>query len=165
MNRETAVPGAVQAGNKQRLVLQFHGWQELRPTDESEIVALFLFSLMPAADRERGLKPTRLQTFWTEASLSRDLAARGRWPSLSKADKLKAMFRFAQERIQEAGRKLRQAPMYWTPRSPLEAGPPWDLARVPFPRPSAMVFEIEPAALAPRLESRKAAGLKSLGEA
>lgn len=147
-----------------RMVLEFHDWQEQKPDDDNEVIALFLFSLLAEEDRRSGLRPNHNQTFWTEVRLSRDLASRGRWPQLSKNEKLQAMFRFAEERIQEAGRKLRQAPMFWTPESRLEAGPPWDISRVPFPRPSAVAFEVEPGAFAQRLESRKAAGLKSYGE-
>ena len=147
-----------------RMVLQFHDWREEAPDDESEVVALFLFSLRAEEDRKAGAKPDHNQTFWTETRLARDLAARGGWPQLSKREKLKAMFRFAQERIQEAGRTLRQAPMFWKPESPLEGGPPWDLSGVPFPKPCSIVFEIATEAMAPRLEARKAAGLKSLGE-
>ena len=147
-----------------QLALEYHNYRELKPTDDSEIVALFLFSLRPEEERRAHLRPTHNQTFWTEVTLSRDLASRGRWPQLSKGEKLKAMFHFAQESITEVGRKLRQAPMFWTPQSRLAGGPPWDLSAVPFPQPNGVV--VDPAADTDiqYTEARKAAGLKSLGE-
>jgi hypothetical protein len=141
------------------MVLELHDWREMRADDENDMVALFLFTLMPASERRSGVKPGAAHSFWTEARLSRDLAARGRWAGLSRKEKLKAMFRFAQESIREAGRKLRQAPMYWTPASPLGAGPPWDLAAVEFPKAPAFFFEPKPPEEHPSLLARKAAGL------
>jgi hypothetical protein len=143
------------------MVLSFHDWKELKSTDEQEIIALFLFSLAPEDGRG---EPGPRETFWTEVQLSRDLARRGSWPRLSRREKLKAMLRFAQERVIEVGRKLRQAPMFWTAQSRLEDGPPWDLSAVPFPKPSAVTFEPPTAAGSRHGEARRAAGLKSLGE-
>ena len=144
---------------KGRLVLELHDWKEMSPDDESDTIALYLFTLMPVSERSSGVRPGAAHSFWTEVRLSRDLASRGRWVGLSKKEKLKAMFRFAQERIQEAGRKLRQAPMYWTTTSPLRDGPPWDLAQVVFPKSPPAIFEPTPPEESPSLLARKAAGL------
>jgi hypothetical protein len=144
---------------KGRLVLELHDWKDMGLDDESDIIALFLFTLMPVSERTSGVKPGAAHGFWTEVRLSRDLASRGRWAGLSKKDKLKAMFRFAQERIQEAGRKLRQAPMYWTPMSPLRDGPPWSLAEIAFPKAPPLVFEPRAPEESPSLLARKSAGL------
>lgn len=142
-------------------VLEFHGYRENPPTDESEIVALFCFSLMDAAERRSGKRPDHTKTFWTETSLSRDLGARGRWASLSKRDKLKAMYLHARSSIVESGRRVRQAPLFWTATSPLREGPPWDLSRATFPKPSVEVFSLAQEPAASFGDARKAAGLLS----
>ena len=141
-----------------RMVLEFHNWRKSKPDDDHEIKALFLFTLMTEAERESGVKADHNRTFWTEARLARDLAARGRWGDLSRQEKIKAMFRFSQERIQEVGRMLREAPMFWTPTSPLKDGPPWDVSSIQFPQAPPVIFE-PPSAADPSLEARKAAGL------
>ncbi|MBI4603212.1 MAG: hypothetical protein HY721_14750 [Planctomycetes bacterium] len=142
-----------------RMVLEFHGWRETKPDDDNELKALFLFTLMTAAERQSGVKPDHTKAFWTEVRLSRDLASRGRWGTLSRDEKIKAMFRFAVERIQEAGRNLREAPMFWTTQSRLGEGPPWDLSGLEFPKPHAVAFEVAPLAESPSLQARKAAGM------
>ena len=142
-----------------RMVLEFHDWRENKPDDENEIKALFLFTLLTAAEKAAGVKADHTKAFWTEVRLSRDLSSRGRWASLSKADKIKFMFRFAQERIQEGGRKLREAPMFWTATSPWSDGPPWDLNQIKFPKADPLTFEAQPLAESPYLADRKAAGL------
>jgi hypothetical protein len=142
-----------------RLILEFHDWMEEKPDDDDALVVLFLFTLGPAAAREAGVKSGPEHTFWTEARLSRDLSSRGRWPSLSKRDKVKALFRFAQEKIVEAGRKLREAPLYWTPTSPFEEGPPWKLDEIEFPKARPLVFETKAPGESPSLLARKGAGL------
>jgi hypothetical protein len=141
-----------------RMVLEFHNWRESKPDDKYEIKALFLFTLMTEAERQSGVKADHNKTFWTEARISRDLAARGSWINLSRREKIKAMFRFAQERVQEAGRSLREAPMFWTPTGSLKDGPPWDVSSIQFPKAPPVLFEL-PSAADPGLESRKAAGL------
>ncbi len=125
-----------------KLVLEFHDWRELRADDENERAALFLFSLASESSRKAGIRLDQEHTFWTEVKLRRDLAARGSWPQLSKQDTLKAMFRWAQERILARGTKLRQAPMFWTATSPLASGPPWDLSSVQFPKAPPVTFEV-----------------------
>ena len=143
-----------------RLVLEFHSLKELKPTDESEIVVLFLFTLQSEDDRKAGIKPNHNQAFWTETTFARDLSGRGAWAKLSRADKLRAMFRYARDCIVDRGEKLRQVHLFWSPLSPLSAGPPWpdtELASMKFPEPSAIVFEPE-GALATST-SRDAAGL------
>ncbi|HVR75552.1 MAG TPA: hypothetical protein VMT52_14545 [Planctomycetota bacterium] len=142
-----------------RMVLEFHGYRENKPSDEHEIIALFLFTLRSAADCRSGLKADHTKTFWTEVGLSRDLASRGKWAQLSREDKLKAMFRYAQEKIVESGRKLRQVPMFWTTSSPLRDGPPWDLAGIQFPKAPPVELERPTPAENPYLEDRRAAGL------
>ena len=142
-----------------RWILELHDWRQSRPDDGNEVIAIFLFTLLSMAERQSGVKPDHTKTFWTEVKLSRDLAGRGRWAGLAKDQKLKAMFQFAVERIVEAGRKLREAPMFWTPTSPLKDGPPWDLGSIQFPRPDPVIFEITEDPASPRLQTRKAAGL------
>ena len=142
-----------------RMVLESHGYRENKPSDEHEIIALFLFSLRSAAERKAGLKVDHTKTFWTEVGLSRDLASRGKWAQLSREDKLKAMFKYAQEKIVESGRKVRQAPMFWTTSSPLRDGPPWDLAGIQFPKAPPVEFETPPPQESAYLEDRRAAGL------
>lgn len=142
-----------------RMVLEFHNWRKTKPDDDSELKAIYLFSLRTEAEKQSGVKADHTKTFWTEVRLSRDLSARGRWAGLSPEDKYKAMFRFAQEKIQEVGRKLREAPMFWTTSSPLRDGPPWDLSRVTFPAPSAVAFEARSPEQSSALQARKAAGL------
>ena len=141
-----------------RMVLEFHNWRESKPDDDYEIKALFLFTLMTESERQSGVKADHNRTFWTEARLSRDLAARGGWAALSRGDKIKAMFRFAQEKVQEAGRLLREAPMFWTPTSLLKDGPPWDVSTIQFPKAPPVIFDT-PGEDTSSLESRKAAGL------
>ena len=74
-------------------------------------------------------------------------------------DRYKAMFRWAQERIKERGKKLRQAPMFWTATSELNDGPPWDLNTVRFPNAEPLVFETTESMAVSGLGSREAAGL------
>lgn len=142
-----------------KMVLEFHNWRKTKPDDDNDPKILFLFSLRTEAERQAGSKLDHTKTFWTEVRLSRDLAKRGRWASLSEEDTRKAMFRFAQEKIQEFGRKLREAPMFWTPTSALREGPPWDLSKVQFPKAPPVVFEVQPGAEGSILLARKAAGL------
>jgi hypothetical protein len=143
----------------ERMVLTFHAWRRAKPTEDSEVVVNFLFSLLGEADHRAGVTPSHKQTFWTEVSLARDLAARGNWKTLSRAQKVKAMFQFAVESIQRSGRKLREAPLFWRPQSELEKGPPWDLTRGQFPKRHTITFEVEEGALAGRLKARESAGL------
>ena len=140
-------------------ILELHDWRQWKPDDDNEVIASFLFTLLSLAERESGVKPDHTKTFWTDVKLSRDLASRGRWAGLTEGQKLKAMFQFAVEKIVEAGRKLREAPMFWTPTSPLKDGPPWDLGSIQFPRPNPLAFETVEDPAAPRFQARKAAGL------
>ncbi len=142
-----------------RMVLEFHNWRESKPDDDHELKIWFLFSLLSEVERQSGVRPDHTKTFWTEVRLARDLASRGRWASLSKEEKIKAMFRLAQERILQAGRKLREAPMFWTAMSPLKDGPPWDLSQVQFPKGTPLVFDTRSLDESPSLHARKAAGL------
>jgi hypothetical protein len=140
-------------------ILELHDWRKSKPDDDYEVIACFLFTLLSMSELQSGVKPDHTKTFWTEVKLSRDLARRGRWASLMKDQKLKAMYQFAVEKIVEAGRKLREAPMFWTPTSPLKDGPPWDLESIKFPRPDPVVFEIVADPASPKFQTRKAAGL------
>jgi hypothetical protein len=142
-----------------RMVLELHNWRETKPDDDYEPKVMFLFTLLSESERQSLKKLDHTKTFWTEVRLSRDLAARGRWVGLSKQDKVKAMYRFAVERIQEAGRKLREAPMFWTAMSPLKDGPPWDLSTIQFPKATPIVFDTKAASESSSLQARKAAGL------
>jgi len=142
-----------------RMVLEFHNWRMTKPDDENELKVLFLFSLQSEGERQSGLRPDHTKTFWTEVRFSRDLATRGRWATLSQDDKIKAMFRFAQEKIQESGRKLREAPMFWTATGALREGPPEDVSRVQFPKAPPVSFEPRAPESSSSLLARKAAGL------
>jgi len=141
-----------------RMVLQSHNWRESKPDDNHELKVLFLFTLTSEAEQQSGVKPDARRTFWTEVRLSRDLATRGRWAVLSKAERIKAMFRYAQEQIRDAGRKVREVPLFWTPASRLGDGPPWDLTTIEFPKAPPYIFE-KTQDSDPSLEARKAAGL------
>ncbi len=142
-----------------KMVLEFHNWRKTKPDDDNEPKIIFLFSLQSEADKQSGVKLDHTKTFWTEVRLSRDLAKRGRWATLSDEDKLKAMFRFAQDKIQESGRKLREAPMFWSGSGSLNDGPPWDLSKVQFPKAPPIVFEVRSSVDSSFLQARKAAGL------
>ena len=144
---------------KKNAVLTYHNSRELKPTDEHEIVVLFLFSLQPEKDVKKGVKPDHNAVFWTETTLSRDLAERGRWVQLSKAEKLKAMFHFAQAHILESGRKLRQAPLFWSLQGHINEGPDEDYTNSKFPKPHAVVFQPGKTRVATDTQSREAAGL------
>ena len=143
-----------------KLVLEFHDWRETKADKDSELVAIFLFSLTTENDRQAGIQLDQEHAFWTEVRLSRDLAGRGRWPQLSKTDRIGAMFRWAQEKIQQRGRKLRQAPMFWTATGSLADGPPadWNLS-APDPKAEPIVFEPTDEIRASVAASREAAGL------
>jgi len=140
-----------------QLILELHDWRRTKPDDNNELVAIFLFSLTSLSNRQAGVRLDQEHTFWTEVKLSRDLASRGRWPQLSRKDKMKAMFRWAQERIKERGKKLRQAPMFWTATSELQDGPPWTLDSIRFPNAEPVVFETTEEMARSGLGSREAA--------
>ena len=144
-----------------KLVLEFHDWREMKADKDSELVATFLFSLTTENDRQAGVRLDRNHAFWTEVCLSRDLAGRGRWPQLSKTDRIRAMFKWAQEKIRQRGHKLRQAPMFWIATSPLADGPPsdWNLSALKFPKADPVVFETTDELHASAAASREAAGL------
>ena len=144
-----------------KLVLELHDWREMKADKDSELVAIFLFSLTTENDRQAGVRLDQEHAFWTEVRLSRDLAGRGRWPQISKQDRIRAMFRWAQERIQQRGRKLRQAPMFWTATSSLADGPPadWNRSAFKFPKADPVAFETADEIRASEAASREAAGL------
>jgi hypothetical protein len=142
-----------------RWTLTFHGHRQLKATDKSAAILWLLFSLVSEKDGKTGARLGQDHIFWTEVTLSRDLAERPGWKELSDEDVRKAMFRAAQESIQEVGRKLRQTPLFWTPQSPLAGGPPWDLASVRFPAPHAITFEIADDGSASGQGAREGAGL------
>jgi len=142
-----------------KMILELHDWRKVRPDDDNDLIALFLFSLTTESSRQAGIQLDQEHTFWTEVHLSRDLVARGRWSSLSSRDKIKAMFRWAQEKILERGCKLRQAPMFWTATSPLASGPPWEVASIEFPNAPPVVFETTDEMATSGLGARDGAGL------
>ena len=147
---------------KEELVLEFHRWRKMRPDDDNELIAIFCFSLMPAGWREAGEageRPSHEDVFWTEVKLAHRLAEAPGWQKISPTDKIKAMFQHAVEQIRAAGRKLRQAPMVWTPTSDLRNGPPWELRAIRFPKAPPVTFSREEPAESPRFLARKAAGL------
>ncbi|MCZ6792461.1 MAG: hypothetical protein O7J95_02470 [Planctomycetota bacterium] len=140
-------------------ILEFHRWRQGRPDDENEFVVLFHFSLMPRSRREAGQRPEHSDCFWTEVSLQRLLAEKPGWKELSKDDRIKVMFRHAQESIQEARRKLRQAPIFWTATSKHRDGPAHDPKTIEFPATALLDVEPEDPASALRYSARKGAGL------
>jgi hypothetical protein len=142
-----------------QMVLEFHGWRNTKPDDDNELKVLFLFSLQTEAERLSGGKLDHTKTFWTEARLSRDLAARGRWAALSKAERIKALYVITWQKIQEAGRKLREVPVFWTATSPLRDGPVGDEYASVSLKPEVMIFDAPVAPSNSVLETRKAAGL------
>jgi hypothetical protein len=142
----------------QEMLLEFHDWRRMKADDDNELVVLFLFSLMPADERQAGRQPDHNDCFWIEVKLSRFLAEQPGWKGLSRADKVKAMFQFALEQIQAAKRKLRQAALVWTSGGRLNHGPPWDLASIRFPKAPPVIVEAEEPQ-ASRFLARKAAGL------
>ena len=144
-----------------KLVLELHDWRALKPDKENELIAIFLFSLSSEIDRQAGIRLDQHHAFWTEVRLSRDLAGRGRWTQLTKQEKIRAMFRWAQEKIKQRGHKLREAPMFWTATGPLADGPPpeWNLNSVKFPNAEPVVFEAMEGIRLSEAASREAAGL------
>ena len=144
-----------------RIILEFHNWRMMAPDDDNELVALFHFCLMPEELRKSGKKPEHTDCFWTEVPLQRFLVERPGWQKLAKGDKVKVMFRHAEEQIREAKRKLRQAPLFWTTKSKHRNGPAWDPATIQFPKAPAVVFDAEEETTAPRFAARKGAGLVS----
>ena len=140
-----------------QLILELHGWMPLQPTDDHDTIAMFNFSLMPDELRKSGKRPEHTDCFWTEVKLDRFLAEQPGWKKLSQGDKVKAMFRYAQEQIQATGRKVRHLEIFWTPQSPRRDGPAYDLASIRFPKAPPVLVERETAD-APRFLARKGAG-------
>ena len=140
-----------------KLVLEFHKWRKMKPEEDQDIAAMFLFSLLPLESYEAGKRPSHNECFWTECSLSSHLASQAGWQKLSKDDKTRALFQNAVESIRAGHRMLRQAPLFWTPSNGLEKGP-GDLSKVAFPKMPPTVLEGE-AAESPRFGARAGAGL------
>jgi hypothetical protein len=143
----------------QELVLEFHTWRWGRPDDDNERIALYCFSLMPVNWRQAGDDLSHEDVFWTEVKLPRLIARQPGWAQLSKEDMARAMFQHAVEQIVQAGRKLREAPIIWTPTSKLRNGPPWDLSAIQFPEAPPVTFTARESPDSPRFLARKAAGL------
>jgi predicted Fe-S protein YdhL (DUF1289 family) len=141
------------------MLLEFHNWRLLAPDDKNELIALFQFSLAPKSVREVGRGPTQDQYFWTETKLQRFLATQPGWASLSKDDKVKVLFHFAQEGIRSVRRKVRQAELFWTATSPYAKGPVVLPSAIEFPNAPAVEVEPEDTASAVRFHARAGAGL------
>ena len=145
----------------EKFALEFHDWHRLDSDGDADVVAVFRFSMRPAFELEQGLKPASSSTFWTEVTLARDLATRGKWADMTRGDKVKAMYLLATGSITESGRKLREVHLFWKPGSKLGDGPPDGLSGVEFPPREPIFFEadVEDSAAAARA-ARKAAGLE-----
>jgi len=109
-----------------------------RYDEDSDIIALFLFSLQAKEDHDQGLPLQSGDYFWTEVFLCRQLAATAGWKTLSKKAKCKQMFRHAVEELKNARRKLRQVTLAWTPGSGIEKGPAVAAAEIDFPEESLL---------------------------
>ena len=140
-------------------ILEFHNWRMLPPDDDNELIALFHFSLMPEALRKSGRKPQHDDCFWTEVGLHRLIAEEPGWRKLGRKAKIKVMFRHAQEKIKEARRKLRQAPIFWTATSEHLDGPAYDPGEIRFPGAPPVRADWEDRESAIRFTARKGAGL------
>lgn len=143
-----------------RWVLTFHGHRELKANDDSAVILWLLFSLVNEEEHKAGTELGQHHTFWNEVTLSRDLAARPGWKELSPADVRKAMFQAARDSIQEAGRKLRQTPLFWAP-GPVADDPTADLSKVLFPKPHGFTFEVADDVGASTQGARAGAGLSA----
>ena len=107
-----------------------------RLDEDSNMIALFFFSLQAKEDHDQGLPLHSDDYFWTEVFLCRQLAATAGWKTLSKKAKCKQMFRHAVEELKSARRKLRQVTLAWTPGSGIEKGPAVAAAEIDFPEES-----------------------------
>ena len=129
-----------------------------RYDEDSDMIALFFFSLQSKEDFDQGLTPSSDECFWTEVFLSRQLAETDGWKKLGKKVKLKAMFHHAVKNLQDAKRMLRQVSLAWTPGTGIEKGPVPAEDGIDFPR-------LEPVLIAPeaedalRFQARVGAGL------
>lgn len=129
-----------------------------RYDEDSDMIALFFFSLQSKEDFEQGLTPNGKECFWTEVFLSRQLAETDGWKKLGKKAKLKALFHHAVKNLQEAKRMLRQVSLAWTPGTGIEKGPAPAEDGIDFP-------QLEPVLIAPetedalRFQARAGAGL------
>ena len=94
-----------------------------RYDEDSDMIALFFFSLQSKEDYDQGLTPDSNDCFWTEVFLSRQLAETDGWKKLGKKAMLKAMFHHAVKSLSAAKRKLRQVNLAWTPGTGIEKGP------------------------------------------
>lgn len=143
----------------ERLLLEFHGFRRLRSDDKYDPIVLLHFSLTPESRRAEGLAPRQEDHFWTEARLQRFLAEQPGWKSLSRDDKVKVLFRYAEDEIRAARRKLREVHLFWAPNSSLNGGPPVDPATIPFPKAPAVTIDPEDPASSRRFHARAGAGL------
>lgn len=129
-----------------------------RYDEDADMIAMFLFSLQSKEDYDQGILPGDDNYFWTEVSLSRQLAGTDGWKKLGKKAKLKAMFHHAVENQQDAGRKLREIDLAWMPGTGIEKGPAAARDGIDFPHLDPVVIDSE-AADAHRFEARSGAGL------
>ena len=129
-----------------------------RYDEDSDMIALFFFSLQSKEDYDQGLTPGADECFWTEVFLSRQLAETDGWKKVRKKAKLKAMFQHAVKNLQTARRKLREVSLAWTPGTGIEKGPAAAEDGIDFPN-------LEPVVIAPeaedalRFQARAGAGL------
>ncbi len=129
-----------------------------RYDEDSDMIALFFFSLQSKEDYDQGLAPDSSDCFWTEVFLSRQLAETNGWKNLRKKAKLKAMFHRAVKNLRAAKRKLRQVNLAWTPGTGIEKGPAPTEDGIDFPHLEPVVIDPE-AEDALRFQARAGAGL------
>ena len=129
-----------------------------RYDEDSDMIALFFFSLQSKEDYDQGLTPDSNDCFWTEVFLSRQLAETDGWKKLRKKAKLKAMFHHAVKNLSAAKRKLRQVNLAWTPGTGIEKGPAAAEDGIDFPQLEPVVIGTETED-ALRFQARAGAGL------
>jgi hypothetical protein len=123
-----------------QLSLELKAWKILKPDDGNALRVAFRFSLRPAEAAPHA-PARRGQTFWTEVRLSRDLAECPGWREIDRESTIKAMYLFAVDRIVEAGRPVREAPLVWRAGARNAFAPPSYLDRVPFLPAAPVIFE------------------------
>ncbi len=143
--------------------LQFRDWQSLAPDASHELIVGFRFSLRHPGTNDPAHASDGSTTFWSEAKLSRDLARRGRWATLSRKDRIRALYRIALEAVVErlaaSGQILRDVSVAWSPESPHAEGPAWDVSGIPFPDRAPVKVRIARRPGSDWRLARKAAGL------
>ena len=147
-----------------KLILEHHHTRRLRPDDDNALILLFQFSLRASGEGASGeaasgeAVSSPRDVFWTEARLQEFLASKPGWASVSAEDREKVLFRFVQEQIAAAGRKLRQCRLSWSPGSPHASGPAESPASIQYPDAPPVTVDTENRE-ASRFGARAGAGL------